>query len=305
MKWVKKNIIYHLSSHIWWAKTHAYVPTAEVLDDSIRVYFASLDKDRFGRIGFVDLDINDPSIIIQEAQIPILSIGELGAFDDCGVTPSCVVSVDGVKYLYYIGWQRTERVPHMLFTGLARSGDGKIFYTRYSEVPILDRIPSEPFSRSAPCVIVEDGFWKMWYWSCVCWSYHAGMIRYNNVIRYAESDDGINWRSNPHVCISPEGPMEYAIGRPWVLRDGDLYKMWYSIRSNAQISYQLGYAESPDGLEWTRKDHEVGISVSEAGWDSEMICFSSVVDAGGKRYMFYNGNRHGESGFGYAVLEEE
>ena len=305
MKWIKKGLIYCPTGDLWWARTHAYVPTAEVLDDCIRVYFASWDVNRFGRIGFVDLDIYDPSRILYLTPKPILDIGELGTFDDCGVTPSCVFSVGGLKHLYYIGWQQTERVPHMLFTGLAISIDGSNF-TRYCVVPILDRIDGEPFSRSAPYIIVEDGIWKMWYWSCFRWSKEEGeTARYYNVIRYAESYDGIDWRSDPHVCVSPEGPVEYAIGRPWVVKDGGVYKMWYSIRSKAQISYRLGYAESLDGLHWKRKDHEVGISVSETGWDSEMICFSSIVNAGGKRYMFYNGNRHGENGFGYAVLEEE
>lgn len=304
MKWIKKGLIYRPTGDLWWAKTHAYVPTAEVLDDCIRVYYASWDENRFGRIGVVDLDIDDPSRILRETPDPILGTGVPGTFDGCGVTPSCVVSVGGVEHLYYIGWQRAERVPHMLFTGLARSRGRLPFFAKHSNVPVLDRTDSEPFSRSAPCVLIEDDIFKMWYWSCLRWSYDAGEIRYNNVIRYAESDDGVDWHSNPHVCISPEGPMDYAVGRPWVMKDGDLYKMWYSIRSKARISYYLGYAESPDGLHWTRKDHEVGITVSEAGWDSEMICFSSVVDAGGKRYMFYNGNRHGEGGFGYAVLEE-
>jgi hypothetical protein len=34
-----------------------------------------------------------------------------------------------------------------------------------------------------------------------------------------------------------------------------------------------------------------------------MICFPCVVDVRGRRYMFYNGNRHGATGFGYAVLD--
>jgi len=54
---------------------------------------------------------------------------------------------------------------------------------------------------------------------------------------------------------------------------------------------------------WTRKDREVGIQPSDSGWDSEMLCYPCVVDAHGARYMFYNGNLRGSTGFGYAVLE--
>jgi hypothetical protein len=144
----------------------------------------------------------------------------------------------------------------------------------------------------------------MWYWSCERWSKEDGSVHYNTVIRYAESLDGIDWKSFEQVCIAPLGSEDYAVGRPWVLHEGTTYRMYYSIRSKAPISYRIGYAESADGLKWTRKDDEAGIGVSDDGWDSAMICYPCVVDAGGRRYMFYNGNRHGSTGFGCAVLEE-
>jgi hypothetical protein len=80
--------------------------------------------------------------------------------------------------------------------------------------------------------------------------------------------------------------------------------MWYSIRSTTH-PYRLGYAESTDGLHWIRKDDEVGIHTSSSGWDSEMICFPCVIDVAGQRYLFYNGNQHGKTGFGYAILEQD
>jgi hypothetical protein len=87
--------------------------------------------------------------------------------------------------------------------------------------------------------------------------------------------------------------------------------MWYSYRrvdgyrTDPTKSYRLGYAESNDGITWTRKDSSVGITRSETGWDSEMICYSHVVDHGGRRYLFYNGNGFGQSGIGYAILDQE
>lgn len=87
-----------------------------------------------------------------------------------------------------------------------------------------------------------------------------------------------------------------------MIKENNIYKMWYSIRS-ISAPYKIGFAESEDGLNWKRKDSEVGIEKSESGWDSEMICYPNVISIKGKWHMFYNGNRHGESGFGYAVLE--
>jgi hypothetical protein len=80
--------------------------------------------------------------------------------------------------------------------------------------------------------------------------------------------------------------------------------MWFSVRSHSR-PYRIGYAESADGRRWERMDHRAGIAASASGWDSEMICYPAVIDAGGRRLLFYNGNRHGATGFGVAVLEQD
>jgi len=303
MKWRKRGLIYAPSGNRWWARRYATLPTAHVVDARVlRVYFAALDDNQYGRIGYVDVAADDPQRILYETPEPVLNIGALGTFDDCGVNPSCVITIGGTTHLYYIGWQRAERVPYMLFIGLASSGDGGRTFRKHARVPLLDRTAEEPFSRSAPFVGRDDERFRMWYWSCQKWADEPGGVHYTNVIKTAESADGLAWRSRAEICIPLQGDDEYSVGRPWVVMDG-VYRMWYSIRARS-VPYRIGYAESHDGVQWVRKDEEAGIAVSESGWDSEMICYPCVVAAGGRTYMFYNGNRHGSTGFGYAVLEE-
>lgn len=303
MKWRKGGLVYAPRGDLWWARSYATVPTAYVLDDSvIRVYFAALDEQRFGRIGYVDLDARDPSRILFETPEPVLDLGELGSFSDSGVNPSCVLDVQGKRHLYYIGWQRAERVPYMLFTGLAVSLDAGRTYQQSSRVPVLDRTDAEPFLRSAPSILQEDDLFRAWYVSGLKWIHARGAQYPSYVIRYAESHDAVTWQSGGPVCIDFQDDDEFGFGRPWVVRDAGAYRMWYSIRSHSR-PYRIGYAESPDGRTWERLDHLAGISSSETGWDSEMICYPCVVDARGKRYMFHNGNRHGATGFGYATLD--
>ena len=307
MKWEKMGLIYVPKGDLWWSKAYTHAPTPEVINDEfIRVYYDSLDENKFGRIGYVDLDINDPTKILYLSKKPVLDIGEIGMFDDCGVNPSCIINVNNEKRLYYIGWQRAERVPYMFYTGLAVSKDEGKTFEKYSKVPILDRTDHDPLSVATLFVMIENHVFKGWYFSCTEWTVEEGRVRYNNVIKYAESEDGIHWKTTDHICVAPEGGYDYAIGRPWVVKDGTVYKMWYSIRSTKKSKeYRIGYAESTDGIVWEKKDNAVGIDVSKTGWDSEMICFPCVVDAKGRRYMFYSGNRFGRGGFGYAVLESD
>jgi hypothetical protein len=93
---------------------------------------------------------------------------------------------------------------------------------------------------------------------------------------------------------------EVAIGRPCVLKDGDVYKMWYSYRGDT-FGYRIGYAESSDGLNWSRLDEEAGLERSQSGWDSATTAYPTVFDHGGHRYMLYCGNDYSKGGFGLAV----
>jgi hypothetical protein len=88
--------------------------------------------------------------------------------------------------------------------------------------------------------------------------------------------------------------------------------MWFSARAktdyrtNRNRSYRIYYAESTDGIEWTRKDAEAGIDVSENSydWDYEMIEYPLVINHLDEKILFYNGNHFGQSGVGYAVLKK-
>ena len=299
MTWVKRGFIYAPTGETPWALHYAAFPTADVRPDGIlRVYYSALDHLNDGRTGYVDLNPDNPSEVVACGKKPVLNIGPLGEFDECGATIFGVADVAGKKLAYYQGWQRCEKVPYLIFTGLAVADQQGINFERHSRVPLLDRTDNEPFIRGAPFLMWDEGRLRMWYVSCTEWRQGASGPQYRIVIRTATSFDGINWDVNPHICIAPEGD-EYAAGRPCVVRDGSVYKMWFSIRSNSE-AYRIGYAESHDGVSWSRTiGHDV-IGRSTSGWDSEMICYPYVVDVGDRRFMFYNGNRHGSTGFGYA-----
>ena len=139
----------------------------------------------------------------------------------------------------------------------------------------------------------------MWYVSGTGWDVVDGAPRPRYHVKYAESADGTRWDRDGRVCIDFARPEEHAIGRPCVVRDGELYRMWFCARGDA---YRIGYAESRDGLDWERMDAEAGIDVSASGWDSEMQAYPVVFDYDGARHMLYNGNGYGSTGIGLAVL---
>lgn len=138
----------------------------------------------------------------------------------------------------------------------------------------------------------------MWYGSNLSWGTEQEQM--NHLFKYAESADGVHWNPEGVIALQFKDSSEYAMSKPSVIRDKDLFRMWYSYRGAA---YRIGYAESHDGIAWTRRDDAVGIEPSESGWDAEAICYPCVFDHDGQRYMLYNGGRYGDTGFGLAVME--
>ena len=304
MKWRKRGLIYAPSGRVAWARRYAFPPTPyQVNDDILRVYVAFCDEGTVGRVGFVEVDAHDPSVVVRVSETPVLDIGTPGAFDENGVVPTSIVTRGDELYLYYVGYQLGYKVRYFQFQGLAISTDGGVSFRRSSAVPIIDRSDDELLNRTSAFVMQDEGRFRMWYVAGSDWTTVGGksLPRYN--LRYLESADGRTWGKLGRVSLDFQNADEHAFGRPWVLKDATRHRMFYSIRTKSK-GYRLGYAESRDGLEWQRKDDLVGIDVSEEGWDSEMIAYSSVWRHGDKVYLFYNGNGCGATGFGFAELAQ-
>lgn len=299
-RWQKLGRIFAPAGETPWMQSHAAVPIAEHLDnDLFRIYFSSRDERNRSFTGSLVIDITSPTRVLDLSTEPVLTPGALGEFDDSGAMATWLTRVNGQRHLYYIGWNLGVTVPFRNSVGLATSTapDGTKF-ERYAPGPILDRTMNEPHFCASCCVLQNGDMFLMWYLACIGWRMRDGRPEHRYHIRYAESKDGISWDRRGEVAIDFADAQEYAISRPSVVRDADCWRMWYSYRGD---TYRIGYAESSDGRTWQRRDADAGIEVSATGWDSEMIEYPHVFDHKGQRYMLYNGNDYGRSGFGIAV----
>lgn len=309
MNWQKKGLIFTPERNHDWMASHAQVPLVDRVNENLlRIYFGTRDERNRTVTTYIEVDANDPSRVSYVHDQPVLGLGELGCFDDSGAMPSWIVDRGPLKYLYYTGWNTSTTVPYRNSIGLALSKDGGRTFERAYNGPLLDRTQYEPHLCAVPCVLVEDDKWRMWYLSGVKWDVFNAKPEPRYHIKYAESNDGVNWDRRGVVCIDFKSESEAGIVRPSVIKEGSLYRMWYSYRglenyrTDIRNSYRIGYAESHDGIEWTRKDEHLGLDISPSGWDSEMVAYPYVYADETQKYMFYNGNGFGRSGLGYAVL---
>lgn len=306
MKWEKLGRIFCAENHSDWLYSHAMIPIAEQVEGSLfRIYFSSRDKQNRGHGAYLEIDMRNPTRVLRVHRQPVLAPGSLGCFDDSGALPNSIVNVDGRKLLYYTGINLGVTVKIRNSIGLAEWDESKQRFERCFEGPVIDRTRDFPHFVATPEVRYENSCFRAWFTSCTGWKAEAGGPKHFYRLEYAESQDGITWDRDGTIAIDFRDEFEYAIGVPRVMKDGDAYRMWFCSRAERDFpSYRIRYATSPDGIEWERQDDIVGIDVSESGWDAQMICYPYVFDYSDTRYMLYNGNEYGRTGFGIAVLTD-
>ena len=106
-------------------------------------------------------------------------------------------------------------------------------WQKFSKNPVLGGDLGTCFDIS---VLKEGDIYRMWF----SW-------RPKKSIALVESKDGIEW-SKPQIVIGPndETDWENDLNRPVVIRNGDLYQMWYT--GQARGKSWIGYATSMDGI---------------------------------------------------------
>lgn len=312
MPWTKKGRIFAPDMFAW-AGTHAQIPTVIVRDRDLRILYSARDADGRAFIRAITVDRDDPARILHAGPESVMGRGEPGTFDEDGVMSNCVVREGNRVLLYYNGWNRRVSVPYHNAIGLAVSDDGGETFQRLYRGPILDRTATEPFIAVTPWVLAPSPMtgnrWRMWYSSGMRWLNVDNKWESVYVIKHAHSADGRAWERPGDVCVPPQHEGE-ALASPTVLLDRGIFKMWYCFRGSVDFrtgpeAYRIGYAESSDGVRFTRMDDAGGLNRGSEDWDFQMQCYPHVVTVDGRRLLFYNGNAFGQAGFGYALWQPD
>jgi predicted GH43/DUF377 family glycosyl hydrolase len=297
--WKKIGLFLRPNKRNKWNISHCMVPTALKLSkNSYRIFYATRNKKNQSVITYADIKIEKNIKVINKSKNISLNTGKLGAFDDNGVLPSCVIKHKNKYLMYYIGWQPRVTTSYSLVAGLSVSTDGKNF-KRFSQSQILHTNSQEPFSiLTAPFVIKLKKYFFMWYVSCVQWN-SSDYPRYN--IKTAKSLDGYKWTQSGKSCLNLK-KNERALARPYVLYESGKFRMWYSYEKKIG-SYKIGYAESQDGFNWKRLDKKININYTSK-YEKKMREYPCIIKNKKNYFMLYNGDNYGKQGVLLAKLEK-
>jgi len=135
-----------------------------------------------------------------------------------------------------------------------------------------------------PCVLFNPDSvrYEMWY---------VGMLGSPNwrpySIGYAFSDDGITWTKLDSAVLTatPGSWDESTVEWPRVIRENGQYKMWYTGWSPTVDG--IGYATSPDGINWTK--HPTPVLSGVAAWASGGFGYCTVLPVPTGYKMWFTG----------------
>ena len=213
------------------------------------------------------------------------------------VTRNCVLKIDNKYKMWYTGHARGY-----CFIGYAESDDG-INFKRVLTEPVL--ISDHYWEKTAvmnPCVLYEDGKYKMWY---------AGGETYEpNALGYAESDDGIHWTKSKFNPIFVKDEKNYyeqdRIGGCQIIRTEDMgYVMFYIGYENIDKA-QVCIARSDNGITgWEKSPLNPIISPTPGSWDSDACYKPSFLWNEDKNcwMIWYNGRKQTDEFIGLVFKE--
>lgn len=299
MNWNSYGLIFK-SNKIKWIKSHAWVPTVFKFNrDKAKIFFAGRDNENHSNIGSFDVDLRNPSKILDVTDKPILKKGRLGCFDDCAVIPSQIIKFKKKFYMFYTGWTQGRKLPYLSSIGLALSDKLSGNFKRVSEAPIFGRTKDDPIFVASCFVEKINKKFGMYYTTNTNWRVKNKKFYPKYFLKYAESKDLINWKFKKNI-MKFKSTKEVAVSRPWIVKFKNKKIIFYSHRG---IKYKIGYAVINKNNFLERKDDLINITNNKDKFDNEMQEYASIVQHKKKLFMFYNGNNFGEKGIGLAELK--
>jgi hypothetical protein len=293
-----------------WAHSHAYVPTAIVLADRIRVFVAFWDKHNCGRLGYIDVDKTNPEHVIGHAQTPLVTDSGLGKFDCDGITPLSIVEKAGQLHLYYTGWRNgktPDEARYYLFVGLMISDDNGDSFQRYQDTPVIGPRTERETMRTGCFVLpMEDEFLGYIATEKGQHTVFGKSLPFYD-LEITRSTDGINWQAQQMPLFQHQAGEFLGFGRPHVWRTSDgQFEGLFSLRKWDGTYSDIYYSRSADGINWqplslTDKAFSATMTIDQ---QNEVVFPSLVRLEQGPLAMFYNGDNFGRAGLRLAIWQE-
>ncbi len=168
-------------------------------------------------------------------------------------------------------------------------------FAKHPDNPIFDVGQGDAWDNAvvSEAKVVFDGqTYHLWYAARQRLETPTGSQKSPMLVGYATSPDGLRWTRHPDNPILSPGPLGSPSANfcypPYVLFDGQQFRMWYSAHDFEDWS--INYASSDDGVAWqNHADNPLLREAHDGRWDENYIAEPSVLWNGQQFDMWYSG----------------
>ena len=228
-----------------------------------------------------------PNGVTWTVDVPLkpTGLGEAGSWYDGGTVPGMLQASPGEWRLWYAGLHGSTQS-----IGFSTSTDGYSWVGTPLNPVISPGVPGswDSVSVSRPSAVKDGPRYIAWFagFDGRRWSIGTAATAFGERIAPP--------KTNPVV---PLGNLEDwdrgGMFRPSVLFKDGVYRMWYtgSTKANGSTGSAIGYATSPDGVNWDKPLRNPVLEKSASGWDSDWVGFAWVTwdDVSSAFRMWYTG----------------
>lgn len=212
----------------------------------------------------------------------------LSGFDSSLVNRPCVIRINDVTHMWFtLQKNATSCICHVFLD------DNLNASLEDATIVISPTFAFEKASVMNPCVIFEEGIFKMWY-AC-------GEQYEPDYLAYAESVDGINWkkRNAPVLNKSKSGFDSFKVGGCDVKKYDSHYIMFYIGYKNVDLA-RICMAVSIDGINWKKSSRPLFSPVNKTWFSDSCYKPSFFYDVkNDTSYLLFNGRTDGTESVGF------
>jgi predicted GH43/DUF377 family glycosyl hydrolase len=224
---------------------------------------------------------------------PIIDVGTPGSWDDMGLIGPQIIFDGSTYHMWYGGWDGTlsegeNKFPLNIRLGYATSSDG-INWDKYPGNPVMELGAEGSWDAQGMfglSVMYKDSLFHLWY---------PGVNGLKISIGYATSANGIDWEKDTlnSPVLEPGNSTEWDslyvyFNNVLYNADSAQFEMWYAGAVTNSVRH-IGFATSPDGINWEKYSNNPVMSPGPEDWDSHRYSGTHVMltDEGYK--MWYGG----------------
>jgi len=230
----------------------------------------------------------------RDRDIPSISLGSPGDFDDTHIFAPCVAFENNIFSMWYCGSRGKNKLP-LYELGMATSKDG-VNFIKHPQAPVLS-LADKKCSILTPTLLRypngsvcrENRKLRMWFSSLTV---RSGKALY--ALHDTTSVDGLSW-------TTPSDAQLKNVYAPTIILENGLYRMWYVDVSKKP--WAIKYAQSNNGSKW--HVYRKTVMTIDQKWEHKRLFYPTVLKSNDLYLMWYGSyEKSAQTALGFAVSKD-